>query len=416
MKNKNRNQFIELYIRKLLQKISEEYGINASEEQITSIIKHFQNLKGDLEAEIIPQIDKLSEQAIKSIKEQIEIGKLRFNRKRISFNDEFEITSVNSNGETISAPIKIKTNNEKAGKGHNAPLIVDMNGIKGYFKNSMDTSTFSYDNFEYIICQLGKKLGISMAETYKVYQNGFNMGIISEGVEKEGDQKYDLSDIMGSEEIQHMFGMTPEKIEELKREYKKIKKKQVKVTSKEGKDYTLSILEDEEDIDRAIRFFPQIIEAFPIPEEQKERIIKQYYEMVMLDLITGNIDRNVNNYGIIRRKDGSIELTPLFDNSTIAIPHIPSNLTIISSYHVDKEKLLKVLFERHYDRIQSLSARLFDEREEIRDFMLKISDKELFPSEKKWLLEESIFPNLDAINKQEELKRQEEKEKNGNIR
>ncbi len=409
MENKERNEYIENYIRKKIDDLKKEYNINTSEENITSIINHFQKLNGDLETEIIPQINNLVEESIEKIKEDIEIGKLRFNRKRISFNDEFEIKSVNSNGETISLNVNIKTNHEKAGKGHNAPIIVDINGVRGYFKNSMDTSTFSYDNFEYIICQLGKKLGISMAETYKVYQNGINMGIISEGVDKEGDQKYELMDLLNSPATtQQIFDMNPATIEEMKNIYTKLNPEVVTVTGNEGKEYILRELNDDDSIDKAIEFFPKLVSGFGIPEEQKEKMINQYYDMIMLDLVTGNVDRNTGNYGIIKRENGTVELMPLFDNSTIGIPHIPSNLITINGYFIDKEQLLQVLYERHYDRIQDLSTRLFDEIEEMKDFMNKISDEELFPSEKKWLLEGSIFPNLDTINKYEELKRQEE--------
>ena len=46
----------------------------------------------------------------------------------------------------------------KAGAGYNAPTIVNLNGIKGYKKKSINCATF--DSFEYLISELGKMLNI----------------------------------------------------------------------------------------------------------------------------------------------------------------------------------------------------------------------------------------------------------------
>ena len=57
--------------------------------------------------------------------------------------------------------------------------------------------------------------------------------------------------------------------------------------------------ETEEEINLVVSSFLQVIKALNISEEANRNIRQDYFNMIMLDFIVNNVDRNKNNYGLI---------------------------------------------------------------------------------------------------------------------
>lgn len=385
-----KNQYIEQYIKSVSAQVNNQYGKELIDnDKISHALIMFKDSSEDLETEIIPKINKLVQQVINNyleqqrkieeiMKKQQELKQAKFEKLRkinlkAEENDNYPctFTQIDINGKTISSNKIIEFSGKTAGKGYNAPKIVKYDGIIGYNKNSNNT-TQSFDKFEYIICAFGKKLGVKMAETYKIYIDNNYMGIISEGIDKVGDIKYDASDLIKLREN------NPNNIKMIG-------------------DSNYIVLDTTEDIEKAISLFPKIMSLFQISDEQKQKIEQDYFNMLVLDSVIGNVDRVMDNYGVVQRKNGKIEFSPLFDNATITIPDIPQQYAKINSYLIDKSRIMDVLYEKYYDKIKPITSQILEHRDEYYKFIKDISQKELNESEQRWFVEDTFNKNLDRI-------------------
>ena len=249
--------------------------------------------------------------------------------------------------------------------------------------------------FEYIICAFGKKLGVKMAETYKIYIDNNYMGIISEGIDKVGDIKYDASDLIKLRENNpNNFPIDTSGYDKIINEYKNLSNpNNIKMIG----DSNYIVLDTTEDIEKAISLFPKIMSLFQISDEQKQKIEQDYFNMLVLDSVIGNVDRVMDNYGVVQRKNGKIEFSPLFDNATITIPDIPQQYAKINSYLIDKSRIMDVLYEKYYDKIKPITSQILEHRDEYYKFIKDISQKELNESEQRWFVEDTFNKNLDRI-------------------
>ena len=159
----------------------------------------------------------------------------------------------------------------------------------------------------------------------------------------------------------------------------------------------ITVLVPEEDIEKAISLFPKIMSLFQISDEQKQKIEQDYFNMLVLDSVIGNVDRVMDNYGVVQRKNGKIEFSPLFDNATITIPDIPQQYAKINSYLIDKSRIMDVLYEKYYDKIKPITSQILEHRDEYYKFIKDISQKELNESEQRWFVEDTFNKNLDRI-------------------
>lgn len=408
-----KNQYIEQYIKSISAQVNNQYGKELIDnDKISRALIMFKDSSEDLETEIIPKINKLVQQVINNyleqqrkieeiMKKQRELKQAKFEKLRkinlkAEENDNYQctFTQIDINGKTISSNKIIEFSGKTAGKGYNAPKIVKYDGIIGYNKNSNNT-TQSFDKFEYIICAFGKKLGVKMAETYKIYIDNNYMGIISEGIDKVGDIKYDASDLIKLRENNpNNFPIDTSGYDKIINEYKNLSNpNNIKMIG----DSNYIVLDTTEDIEKAISLFPKIMSLFQISDEQKQKIEQDYFNMLVLDSVIGNVDRVMDNYGVVQRKNGKIEFSPLFDNATITIPDIPQQYAKINSYLIDKSRIMDVLYEKYYDKIKPITSQILEHRDEYYKFIKDISQKELNESEQRWFVEDTFNKNLDRI-------------------
>ena len=267
----------------------------------------------------------------------------------------------------------IEATNSDSLIGHNKPIPVYFDGKFGFFKNSTYTSKSVLDKYEYIICQLGKKLNVKMAETYKVYSGNNFAGIISESIFDPKTEKMYLANNI-SELIQN-----PDT--ELRNYLKTIKKLALdndRVFHRDNGDvWHIPNIEDDNSIDVVLEAFPNIIGFLEPNLDRQNEIIHDYYNMIMLDIITNNVDRNNNNYGLVLDENNSIRFAHLFDNSTITIPGLPSNKRRVNGFMIDRDKLLKSLFQNHYNDIGDISKFCSENKTELLDYLRTICNSNL---------------------------------------
>jgi hypothetical protein len=314
--------------------------------------------------------------------------------KIISFKDGVEVTET----------AILENLAEATTVGHNKPTLVQFSTNEhreGYFKDSSKTSKSFFDKIEYIICQIGKMLEIKMAETYKVYNTDGFCGIISESVfDKEQEHMYMTSQLIDLiKEPSDQFKRYIESYREI------LQGNVVEFKRNDGSVWKIPVIESEEDIKTVLEAFPRAIVELGQGEEQQAEIISDYYKMIMLDLITNNIDRNNNNYGIIIDQNGNVRFTPLFDNSTIHIPGQPNNGRRINGAMIDRDKLLIVLLKNHYKEIKSITEKCCDNTFEMLEYIRSLYNQELSEDEADYFLR-TITDNIFAISGLERKKRE----------
>ena len=410
----NKQEQIRQYLDQTFEQIAEKYPDFVTADRKQRASEMFVNREADFDT-VRQEIDKAVVKAISDYEEQLAHHKkneyLKTARQSLDYSKPFEIQRMDKQGNVIKENLEIQFIEIKEGSA-NPPHVISYNGVIGYYKNSINTTSPDFDLFEYVICQLGKKLDIKMAETYRLYQDGIDMGIISESVIGETDKQYTISEVKSLV----YDGILPINIEQLnqvrdKYAYLNNNQYQTEFVDKQGKIHSQIVLENMEDISSAITYFPDMISCFDIPQEQKDAIIQDYYDTIMLDLITGNQDRNPNNYGLIQKADGTIEFAPLYDNSAIDIPHFSKELTgkeltQINGFMMDRNDMLNCLYEQHYEHISPITMELLEHQEEYNQFLTETCDRELDKKEEDWLLHGKLLPNIDRIcNKEREFQK-----------
>lgn len=287
------------------------------------------------------------------------------------------------------------TVNGKVDFSHNAPTNVNFANKNGFYKNSANTSSASLDKFEYIICQIGKMFGVKMAETYKVSKGSNSLGIISENVCNPNE-----SLCMYSQIIKLLNVNNPNIQESI------IKMQEINARSEKSDKYETPMVEDVEDITTVIDSFLQVCDTLKISEEQKRRIRQDYFNMIMLDFVVNNVDRNKNNYGFIISEDGCVRFAPLFDNSTIAIPDMPKGYQQVNGFLINKQQLLNCLYTGYYDDIKVFTQHCVQNGTQILASVDNLCTEELSPGEQEWFLGE-FTSNLHTVAKTEITKAEE---------
>ena len=220
-----------------------------------------------------------------------------------------------------------------ASVGANAPKIVLVDGVKGYYKKSRNNRTF--DSFEYLISVLGKMLNIKVADTY-IFEDG---SIFSKSVIEEDEELIMYMDLL------KYVSVSEEEICEVKTFNNRLEKIKLNGSS-DG-----YIINDFNDIDYAINIFIRMIKKLNL--NNKEEIIKDYIRMCFLDCLTGNKDRTGGNFGLVKTPN-DFEFASLFDNSTISYPNVPDNLISVNMYYFDRKQLMSYLIKNYSNYIEDI--------------------------------------------------------------
>ena len=315
---------------------------------------------------------------------------------------------INDNGELVPivADVEITEIKKPDTENHNNVKEVIINGVRGFLKESSESMP-TFDKFDYLLAKLGKLLGLSMADEYLV-KDGDKTYLFSKSVVKENEKLIMFSQInkeiikrwnipnemidriLNNEDINELFieynisdDIKMNFIQLLKEinELKEFRNNQELYDPTPGKEkYKVN----DDNIEYIINIFINRIKVFHLPNE--DEIIKDYIKMCFFDALIGNKDRNVNNYGIIKKEDGTYSFAPLFDSSTLAIrmhnnEEISSELWQLNEYLMDRKKTLQYIIKTYPNYIKDM---LDNDIEKIREIISLISKEVLDEEELEW--------------------------------
>ena len=365
-----------------------------SDDTYKKIVSKYINCNKSIE-EIKKEIDILVSNKISSLIREQEQARLKKVKIEDYNNEELTLKSIDGNGypHIISADIEVVN---KVSDSHNAPVNVNFGYKNGFYKNSANTSSTTLDKLEYVICQIGKLFDVKMAETYKVYKDNSYLGIISENVCNDNETLYTYS------QVTRFIDRNDPDIIALAQELERIGKTKHTVVAKSNENsYKIPVVRNEMDVQIVINSFLSALKSLKIPEDSARVIRQDYFNMIMLDYVTNNVDRNKNNYGVILSGYGDVSFAPLFDNSTIHIPSIPEGYQQINGYLIPKSNLLNCLFNHYYDDIKVFSQKCSNSEEEVISSVSNLCSHELDFSEQQWFMSKFV-PNIKVVAEKEQ--------------
>lgn len=249
-------------------------------------------------------------------------------------NQNYYIRTYDDKSNIILQGVNIeKISDTSSGVNQVEKVLID-NKYRAYKK--VDRVDVADNDLEIAICQIGNLLNVSGAEEYTVYDaNKEKDSIISKSVaDSEYEEFYDFTSL-----------------------YIKVDKyiKEGKIKNSKVSEYNdFKFNNGKEDYIKVIEKSIQIIRSLPMISQKDIRSIKaSYFDMIIFGYITNQVDRNLNNYGLIcNKKTKEYRFAPLFDNSIISLPNLEENQCSFNGYICNRNKLIDCLFENYYEDIK----------------------------------------------------------------
>lgn len=324
-------------IETLIETVAYNYNLTPTQKQeLLSKYKNATNNPVSLEVELNSIADYYSwqnkvDQAIK-------------NAPPLQANQNYYIRTYDEKSNIVLQGVNIeKISDTNSGINQIEKVLID-NKYKAYKKvNRVDVAD---NDLEIAICQIGNLLNVSGAEEYTVYNSHLEKdSIISRSVaETDYEEYYDFTSLNARVE---------KYIKEGKIKNSKITNYQDFQFQNKKEDYIKII-------DRSI----QILKSLPmISQKDIKEIEKSYFNMIIFGYITNQVDRNLNNYGIIcNKKTKEYRFAPLFDNSIITLPNLEENQCSFNGYICDRNKLIDCLFDNYYEDIKEKITYIIDNK------------------------------------------------------
>lgn len=314
-------------IESLIKEVTEKYHLTKKEqEKILDIYKDDKRSIVSLEVEINSLADYYNWQN--------KVEKAINEAPPLQPNQNYYIRTYDEKSNIILQGVNIeKISDTTSGVNKVEKVLID-NKYKAYKKK--DIVDVADNDLEIVICQIGNLLNVSGAEEYTVYNaNKEKDSIISRSVaDTEYEEFYDFTSL-----------------------YIKVNKyiKEGKIKHSKVSDYEeFKFSNSKEDYIKVIEKSIQIIRSLPMISQKDIRSIKAaYFDMMIFGYITNQVDRNLNNYGLIcNKKTKEYRFAPLFDNSIISLPNLDETQCSFNGYICSRNKLIDCLFENYYEDIK----------------------------------------------------------------
>lgn len=246
----------------------------------------------------------------------------------------------------------------KLSNGITNPYKVLLNGKSAYCKDSRPVD--DSDDLELIINFIGRVLGIKMAEEYRHINIDFVPdSLISIDVADNVSQFIPMS-VMRNK-IANRVKDKSLMIEPWMNRLQHILERKAFPNNPMAFESLAIAYEEVEDVINSVIF---ILDNTPnIAQSAKD----DYLNMVFLDVLTGQVDRTMDNFGLIY-DSGTDEYTfaPLFDNATLEKPYSQTGYCLVNGVFCKREDVIKVLKNRfnfkktHYPQLDSLKGKIIN--------------------------------------------------------
>lgn len=271
------------------------------------------------------------------------------------------ILSVTDNGDTEYAPATV-TVLKDVGVGITRPQIIELNGEIGFQKDSR--SVDDSDDLEMVINYLGRLLGIKMAQTYRCFApDGTANSLISISVAQPGESVFIT--------MREALSIVVQKVRcgelrmpEWADTYEELLNNKAYPDVPDAFESRAVSLED---IRLAIDVGLYVIKVIAGEDSQNVQTMKtDYFKMILLDAITGQVDRTMENYGLVcNNKTKQYSFAPLFDNATLVKPYTKPGECMVNGIICNRSQLTRCLLSYPDSHLQTSINAILDNKNEL---------------------------------------------------
>ena len=229
--------------------------------------------------------------------------------------------------------------------GINAPQYAYAEGAGyGWFKCCAATDR-DMEELEVWLAFLGSRLGVHMAETWLVLAgNGTKLGCFSRDVAG-ADGTFVTAD--ESKVRWAAMAQPPRWAVEAAAIYAAAPK------AEPLPDHRLSIVNDPETLKKLLVFVYGVLSR-----DGQYDVSASFADMVLLDCLVGQKDRNMNGIGLVFRPDGRAEMAALFDNASILLPGLEESAVGFCNILTDGALLAQCTAELFPQQTRNFARRL----------------------------------------------------------
>ena len=314
-------------IENLINEIIKKYNLN-SEQEIELKLRYQNETRKPVAIE--PELESLG----KYYNEKNRVDYAIKNAPPLQENQNYYIKTYDKDSNIILQGVKMEKIGESSSGINQVEKVSIDNRFEAYRKiGKVDVAD---NDLEIAICQIGSLLGVNSAEEYTVYNaNKEKDSIISRSVATdEYEEYYDFTSL----------------------EFKVIKFiHEGKISSEFLKNYEhFEFHGQKNDYYKLINKSVEILKSLPmISQSDIGKIKDSYYKMILFGFITNQVDRNLNNYGLIcNKKTREYYFAPLFENCFISMPNLDENQCKFNGYVCDRYRLIDELFDDFYENIK----------------------------------------------------------------
>lgn len=262
-----------------------------------------------------------------------------FDLEPLTGSNNYYLLSISDNGDLLYTQSEINII-DRVKEGITKPLLVKVNDKLAFQKDSGDID--DSDDLEMVVNYLGRIIGVKMAETFRCLNStGVAHSLIS-------------MDVAQSDEVEFvsMFEIRDRVVSDIKNgkierqswmdQY--IKLMQTKAYPKIAEAFE-SLADKESDVKLAIDVGVYIIDTLTnVSVESKKQMKKDYLKMIFLDALICQVDRTMNNYGLLyNRRSKVYSFAPLFDNATLIKPYSAPEQCLVNGVVCKRSDVLKYL-------------------------------------------------------------------------
>lgn len=274
---------------------------------------------------------------------------------------------------------------DNAKEGITKPQYIQFGNITAFKKDSRFTD--ESDDMELVINWIGRKLGISMAETYRFLSiNQEPTALISVNVATTSNKTFFSMEKVREQIIAAVKEGTLPYESWMKRYTDLLEQKAYPSVEEAFESSVNSENEAREIIEVGERFIDIISTA------QTNRILlkRKYRQMIFLDALVGQVDRTLGNYGLIYDEiEHQYSFAPLFDNATLRKPYTGFGICLVNGFVAERKYVLKILLEDK--KILSMAKLLIENKFQIIPSLLKIAAEWLEPKQYDLLISNFFF-------------------------
>lgn len=302
----------------------------------------------DIENQIKYEISKLEKKSIQKAKQEKkqEINEQKQEKQVESItNNEYTLFSYESRGITSSKKVKIEKTHFGEDDLSKPMHVIVNNTLKGYLKMKDDSLI---DDVDLAVSQIGKLLDVKVTDIYRIEDSAHNKGILS--IDILNDQIKENRTIGSIINSHYNHILTGEKYASWIKELISLPE-----SNKEN------VIEDEISLKTLIDLGYMIIfEEYPNMSEQEKTEYKQkYFEMLVFDFLTNQLDRNSENFGISISQDGKISISALYDNGCVVdFDNLDENSSRFMMKICNRSALLRVLFKYYFSDIKGFVEKI----------------------------------------------------------